>query len=33
MSWYWLVIGLFGPSRSMLMSPATTIRPSQVAAR
>jgi len=25
MSWYWLVIALFGPSTSMLMSPATTI--------
>ena len=25
MSWYWPVIGLFSPSTSMLMSPATTI--------
>ena len=23
MSWYWMVIGLFGPSRSMLMSPGS----------
>ena len=30
----WLFfIGLFGPSRSVLTSPATTIRPSQIAVR
>ena len=33
MSWYWLVTGLFGLSRSMFMSPITTIRPSQVTVR